>query len=85
MILDLKAAWITNFFHSDPEALSRYIPGGSSGQLTPLKFTFYIPAGYDNAAGLKVPNVEVATNPAKILTASFAGGQEVRSARAPKL
>jgi hypothetical protein len=61
----------------DPEALSRYVSGVTSGKQTPLNFTFYVPAGYDNVAGVKVPNVEVTTDPARILTATFTGGQEV--------
>ena len=63
--------------HPDPEALNRYVSGVTSGNQTPLNFTFYIPAGCDNVAGLRVPNVEVTTDPARILTATFAGGQEV--------
>jgi len=61
----------------DPEALSRYVSGVTSGKQTPLNFTFYVPAGYDSVAGVKVPNVEVTTDPARILTATFTGGQEV--------
>jgi len=61
----------------DPEALSKYASGVASGQLTPLKFTVYIPAGYDNVAGLKVPNAEATADPARILTARFNGGEEV--------
>jgi hypothetical protein len=36
-----------------------------------------MPAGYDNLSGKMVPNVEVTDDPARILTASFAGGKEV--------
>jgi len=65
----------------DPEALSKYASGVASGQLTPLKFTVYIPAGYDNVAGLKVPNAEATADPARILTARFNGGEEVWAAQ----
>ena len=64
----------------DPEALSKYASGVASGQIAPLNFTFYIPAGYDNVAGLKVPNVEATADPARILTARFNGGEEVWAA-----
>jgi hypothetical protein len=64
----------------DPEALSKYASGVASGQLRPLKFTVYIPAGYDNVAGLKVPNAEATADPARILTARFNGGEEVWAA-----
>ena len=61
----------------DPEAVTRYVSAVLSGKGKPLDFTFYVPAGYDNVAGATVPNVEVTADPAKILTASFAGGKEI--------
>ncbi|HXX33276.1 MAG TPA: DUF362 domain-containing protein [Thermodesulfobacteriota bacterium] len=64
----------------DPEALTRYIVEVTNGQRSPLNFTLYIPAGYDDVAGLKVPNVEVTVDPARILTAAFDGGREVWTA-----
>jgi len=59
------------------EAIDRYVEGAIDGTVKPLDFTFYVPAGYDNLSGKMVPNVEVTDDPAKILTASFAGGKEV--------
>lgn len=61
----------------DPEALDRYISNVLSGQEELLDFTFYVPAGYDNLSGNKIPNVVVTSDPAKILTASFEGGKEI--------
>jgi hypothetical protein len=61
----------------DPEALSRYVSGVVNGQLAPLNFTFYIPEGYDILAGLKVPNVEITTDPVRMLTAGFNDGEEL--------
>jgi hypothetical protein len=59
------------------ESVGRYMSDVSSGNKNPLDFTFYIPAGYDNLSGVAVPNVEVTDDPARILTASFAGGKEI--------
>jgi len=62
--------------HPDPEGVSRYVSAVLSGKEKPLDFILYVPAGYDNIGGASVPNVEVTADPAKILTASFAGGKE---------
>jgi hypothetical protein len=43
----------------------------------PLNFTFYMPSGYENVGGIKVPNVEVTTDPARVFTATFADGKEI--------
>ena len=61
----------------NPEAISNYISEVLSGKQKPLDFTLYVPAGYGNVAGADVPNVEETADPAKILTASFAGGKEI--------
>ncbi len=61
----------------DLEALMRYSTGVKNGEIEPLNFTFYLPAGYDILGGLKVPNVEITSDPAKILTASFLDGKEI--------
>ena len=61
----------------DPEALMRYSTGVKNGEIAPLNFTFYMPAGYDILGGLKVPNVEITSDPAKIFTASFLDGKEI--------
>ncbi len=60
----------------NPDGISTYFSCVSSGQEKPLDFTFYIPSGYDKLAGSSVRNVEVTTDPAKILTATFLGGKE---------
>ncbi len=44
-----------------------------------LNFTFYIPAGYDDRAGLKVSKVIVTTATNRILTATSNSGQEIWS------
>jgi hypothetical protein len=60
----------------DAEALMRYMTGVKSGEIARLNFTFYIPAGYDTLGGFKVPNVEITSDPEKILTVSFLDGKE---------
>ena len=64
-------------YHPDPEGAYRYMTEVLSGSATPLDFTLYVPSGYGSLGGSKVPNVEETDDPARILTASFAGGQEV--------
>lgn len=59
------------------ESVGRYMSDVSAGRVKPLDFTFFVPAGYDNLSGVAVPNVEVTDDPARILTASFAGGKEI--------
>jgi hypothetical protein len=61
----------------DLEALTRYSQGVKEGRMPPLNFIFYLPAGYDTLGGIKVPNVEVTSDPAKVFTASFLGGKEI--------
>jgi hypothetical protein len=58
----------------DPEGLDRYFSDLTNGR-KPLGFTLYIPAGYENIAGLNLPNVEVTDDPARIFTASFTDGE----------
>ncbi len=69
----------TGQIHSrpDPEGIDRYVSGVSSEIERPLDFIFYAPPGYGNVAGLQPPNVRETDDPAKLLTASFNGGQEV--------
>jgi hypothetical protein len=57
----------------DEEALNRY----AMGQENPLDFVFYVPEGYEKMGDVRVANVEVTADPAKVLTASFNGGKEV--------
>ncbi|MBW1709224.1 MAG: DUF362 domain-containing protein [Deltaproteobacteria bacterium] len=61
----------------DVEAMQKYITGALNGEEKPLDFTFFVPEGFDNILGVKVPNVEVADDPVRIMTASFAGGREI--------
>ena len=59
----------------DPEAVDNYVSKVQGGDEKSLEFTLYVPDKFENLAGSKVPNVEATSDPAKILTASFAGGK----------
>jgi hypothetical protein len=61
----------------DPEALTKYVSGIKSGQIATLNFTFYLPAGYENVGGMKIPNVEVSNDSARVFTATFSDGKEI--------
>jgi hypothetical protein len=63
--------------HPNPAAIHRYFSKLKRNDAKPLSFTIYVPSGYDNLLGTKVPNVEVTDDPGRILTASFADGEEV--------
>jgi hypothetical protein len=45
--------------------------------MKPLDFVVYVPFGYDNLLGVKVPNIEATTDESLIMTARFAGGREI--------
>ncbi len=60
----------------DPEGAHRYVTEVLNGEREPLDFVLYVPAGYGSMAGSSVPNVEETSEPAKIFTATFAGGRE---------
>lgn len=66
-----------NWTEPRADMLNKYLDDVNGGNMKPLDFTLYVPAGYDNLSGKNVPNIEVTDNPAKILTAVFAGGKEV--------
>ena len=66
-----------NVGRPDPAGISAYISDVFSKKENPLDFTFYVPPGFDLIAGNAIPNVEATTEPQKMITASFNGGQEV--------
>ena len=59
------------------EAINHYVEKAATKEVESLQFKVYMPAGYDNLSGKAVPNVKITDDPAKILTAEFAGGKEV--------
>ncbi len=63
----------------DPEGLDRYLQAVGKGEASPLDFTVYVPAGFDNLSGVRIPNVEVPADASRVFTASFAGGRQVWS------
>ena len=67
----------TVLLQPDPEGPHRYVTEVASGAVAPLDFTLYVPAGYGSLGGSTIPNVEETDDPARVLTASFAGGSEV--------
>ncbi|GAG33560.1 unnamed protein product, partial [marine sediment metagenome] len=60
---------------SDLEAANNYIKAVSDGA-APLDFVLYVPVRYGSSVGISIPNVEETSDPEKILTAHFNGGQE---------
>jgi hypothetical protein len=65
----------------DREALDTYMSDVLSGQVQPLDFILYIPDGYGTINGSQIPNVKVVVEPALILTAHFAGDNEIWPSR----
>jgi hypothetical protein len=63
-----------------PDALMRYSRQVREGQIVPLDFTFYLPAGYESLGGIKVPNVEVAADTSRAFTVSFQNRKEIWNA-----
>jgi hypothetical protein len=61
----------------DQEVIDTYVAGSSKDEEKALDFTFYVPPGYGNLQGEKIPNVQETSDPAKILTASFNNSQEI--------
>jgi Domain of unknown function (DUF362) len=67
----------------DPEGLNRYVRSVGEGKAKALDFTLYVPPGFDNLSGNRVPNVEVPADPSRVFTASFASGTEIWSPDKP--
>jgi len=65
--------------HPDPQAISNYVSDVANNEIEPLDFVLYIPTGFDNLSGAKIPNVEITDDPLKIFTASFQNGKEIWS------
>jgi len=61
---------------SDWTAVERYAQAVAEGS-SPLPFTVYVPPRLGRCGSRELPNVEETDDPARILTASFRGGEEV--------
>lgn len=57
-------------------AVEEYVRAVAAGR-PPLPFTLYVPPGLGRCDSRELPNVEETDDPARILTASFRGGEEV--------
>ncbi len=61
----------------DPEALTKYASGINCGQIVPLNFTLYLPAGFETIGGGKIQNMEVTSDSNRVFTAVFSEGREI--------
>jgi len=61
---------------SNLEATNAYIKAVSEGA-APLDFILYVPRGFGNMNGTRLPNIEETEEPDKLFTARFNNGQEV--------
>jgi hypothetical protein len=71
-----RGAYSGNTDQSNGDSLQKYFEAVSKGA-EPLHFTLYVPVGYGSLKTLKIPNVEETSDPKKIFTAHFNGGQEI--------
>jgi hypothetical protein len=60
----------------NPEAIQNYREDMARGQ-SPMDFTLFVPKGYGNLNGTRLPNIQETEDPDKVFTASFAQGREV--------
>jgi len=63
-------------FEPKTDGAHNYIAGVLGGQAKPLDFIVYVPPGYGNVGGSKLPNVEETNLPAKVFNAVFKNGNE---------
>ncbi|MHB1134980.1 MAG: DUF362 domain-containing protein [Chloroflexota bacterium] len=59
----------------EPQAFDRYVADVRSRAVAPLAFTMFVPQGFGTVGGEQVPNVEETTEPARVFTARFGGGE----------
>jgi len=60
----------------NPEVIHRYKEDTAKGS-PPIDFMVFVPKGYGNLNGTRLPNIQETEDPAKIFTASFDQGREV--------
>jgi hypothetical protein len=60
----------------NPEAIQNYREDTARAQ-PPMDFTLFVPKGYGNLNGTRLPNIQETEDPEKVFTASFAEGREV--------
>jgi hypothetical protein len=66
-------------FEPRTDGAHNYITSVLSGQAQPLDFVVYVPPGYGNVGGSKLPNAEETNLPDKMFNAAFKGGKEAWS------
>jgi len=65
----------------NPGSVDRYVAGVQQGSERGLDFVVYVPPRFETMSGGSVPNVQSTSDPARVWTASFLGGQEVWDVR----
>ena len=59
-----------------PQAIQNYAADTARGS-SPMDFTLYVPKGYGNLNGTRLPNIQETEDPARVFTADFQNGKEV--------
>ena len=60
----------------NPGAIQNYKEDTAKGA-SPMDFMLFVPKGYGNLNGTRLPNIQETEDPAKIFTATFDQGREV--------
>ena len=60
----------------NPEAIQNYKEDTAKGA-SPMDFMLFVPKGYGNLNGTRLPNIQETEDPGKVFTASFSLGREV--------
>jgi hypothetical protein len=63
-------------YSQDPDAVNSYVLDVGSGKQEPLDFVLFVPPGFAEVQGKKLPNVEVSLEASEVITASFSSGAE---------
>jgi len=61
---------------NDPQVIQNYKEDTAKGS-APIDFMVFVPKGYGNLNGTRLPNIQETEDPAKIFTASFDQGREI--------
>jgi hypothetical protein len=60
----------------NPGAIQNYKEDTAKGA-SPMDFMLFVPKGYGNLNGTRLPNIQETEDPGKAFTASFQNGKEV--------
>jgi len=61
---------------NNPQVIQNY-KGDTAKGSAPIDFMVFVPKGYGNLNGTRLPNIQETEDPAKIFTASFDQGKEI--------